>query len=225
MADSDGNQQINSRATQVLLFDRDIKGKQFSCRRCGELELGRLPRTKLCKKCLAKEKGLPDCLCATCGKDLPRDRIAGLTSDRKPILYCSRQCMFESNRGENHHAWNGGKIVDVGGYVKVRVEGNYVQEHRIVMERAIGRKLHRWETVHHKDGDRKNNHISNLQLMGTRHPRGQFYQDWVEYLMTSIVQENPQCFVSTNFTCEGGLPSQIHVTNAYSGESLTIPLV
>lgn len=38
--------------------------------------------------------------------------------------------------------------------------------HREVMEKALGRGLSPSETVHHVDGDKKNNLISNLQVMG-----------------------------------------------------------
>lgn len=41
----------------------------------------------------------------------------------------------------------------------------YVSEHRLVVEREIGRYLTDYEIVHHKDGDTLNNDISNLQLM------------------------------------------------------------
>lgn len=39
------------------------------------------------------------------------------------------------------------------------------QKGRKIMERALGRKLSRYEAVHHKDRNIKNNDISNLQLM------------------------------------------------------------
>lgn len=41
-----------------------------------------------------------------------------------------------------------------------------VMEHREVMEKAIGRRLDKNECVHHKDGNRKNNELSNLEVQG-----------------------------------------------------------
>lgn len=39
------------------------------------------------------------------------------------------------------------------------------REHRVLMERHIGRLLEPWEVVHHKDGNPSNNAIDNLELM------------------------------------------------------------
>jgi hypothetical protein len=41
----------------------------------------------------------------------------------------------------------------------------YVREHRLIAEKSIGRTLDRTEVVHHKDGDRLNNHADNLEVM------------------------------------------------------------
>lgn len=39
------------------------------------------------------------------------------------------------------------------------------REHRVIVERHIGRRLEPWEVVHHKDGDPSNNQISNLEVV------------------------------------------------------------
>lgn len=39
------------------------------------------------------------------------------------------------------------------------------REHRVLMERHLGRKLEPWEIVHHKDENTANNTIENLEVM------------------------------------------------------------
>ena len=50
-------------------------------------------------------------------------------------------------------------------YKAIKVNGKKVDEHRYVMEQYLGRPLCRDEVVHHKDGDKSNNDIENLELM------------------------------------------------------------
>ncbi len=47
--------------------------------------------------------------------------------------------------------------------------GRYVAEHRLIVERRIGRVLDPGEVVHHKNGDRLDNRPSNLVLMDAGH--------------------------------------------------------
>jgi hypothetical protein len=46
-------------------------------------------------------------------------------------------------------------------------------KHRYVMQQHLGRALEEYEQVHHKDGDKENNDISNLEIRVGVHGKGQ----------------------------------------------------
>ena len=58
-------------------------------------------------------------------------------------------------------------------YIRVRLsDGRVLREHRFIMEQAIGRRLEPWKHVHHKDENKRNNALSNLEIkLNTDHVR------------------------------------------------------
>ena len=59
----------------------------------------------------------------------------------------------------------GYKRVTQKGYIEIKTEFGFVREHVKVMQDHIGRAIKQNECVHHKDGNKKNNNLENLELM------------------------------------------------------------
>lgn len=98
--------------------------------------------------------------CAYCGKVFEREPRSGR-------ITCSEDCANRQrvkNSIKKEYWW-----LNSAGYMEgnVWIEGKRrrIRQHRWVMEKHLGRRLQHWEHVHHKDGNRLNNDISNLEVL------------------------------------------------------------
>ena len=113
--------------------------------------------------------------------------------------YCQRHYIkMKAGRkikGPDAHAPNGSGCIDSRGYKKITVNGKATTEHRMVMENYIGRKLLNSESVHHKNGDRLDNRIENLELWSRYQPNGQRVNDkisWAKEILTTYTDYNDE---------------------------------
>lgn len=89
----------------------------------------------------------------------------------KKLSAATKRKMSEARQGEKNPNWKGGRVRQ-NGYILIKAPGHpradvngYVREHRLTVERALGRYLRADELVHHINSIRDDNRLENLQLV------------------------------------------------------------
>lgn len=136
--------------------------------------------------------------CKTCGKSfvIPKRLIK---SGKHSGQYCSMDCVYKYRRGKykpfNLPAEIGTRRINAQSYVEIKISTDssvrnkygWRLEHRYVMEQIMGRALHKWESVHHRDGNRQHNDPANLELWIKTQPTGVRLADVAEVYGAELV--------------------------------------
>lgn len=112
----------------------------------------------------------------------PREELERLYEELGTVEAVSKQLRVSTatarrwvilDLGITPHHRRGTRRIASNGYVRVKVgENGWQSEHRVVMERWLGRPLLLTETIHHRNGDRTDNRIENLELRHGQHGAG-----------------------------------------------------
>jgi len=132
---------------------------------------------------MIKRRATTDVVCPECGKIRPI--ITRKIKKRKSLMChsCAARkvakeflATYPHPIGKDNPQWKGGKTIDGAGYVQVILypnspfyqmgckNGHRVREHRLIMAQFLERCLSSDEHVHHKNGNKTDNRLENLQL-------------------------------------------------------------
>jgi endogenous inhibitor of DNA gyrase (YacG/DUF329 family) len=160
------------------------------------------PHTYCSKKCSANSVLALASLAARNAQKYPDSRRregcwrCGVVVDRPKSLSPGKRVFCSTDCKHAYPIENPLRKVNAAGYIKIWVgrgspgadaHGNML-EHRLVMQRHLGRVLAAHENVHHVNGVRDDNRLENLELWSSSQPSGQRVEDKLRWAHEFIAQ-------------------------------------
>jgi hypothetical protein len=125
-------------------------------------------KRKRCYYCHGKQRSGETQKCQQCGKEFYAARWQIADTKRNQGTYCSKQCLFDSQKLEG----TGHRYQRKDGYIAVYYpshpdapQSGWMLEHRLVAEQKYGRRIEKHEHVHHINAVRDDNRPENLEVI------------------------------------------------------------
>ena len=114
---------------------------------------------------------MPNLQCSICKTAFYRKGKRYL-NNKSGKIFCSPSCFYKFNQRENHGNWVNGINKSGNGYLDIKNSFHPMADkrgriavHRYIMSNHVKRSLNAKEIVHHIDGNKLNNDISNLKIV------------------------------------------------------------
>lgn len=169
----------NSRTdTRGRLTDEELKSRASECENCQTAltRPQRINKNRFCSKQCATDHARKKMHVVATHCDHCKAELSWLKRSKQQ-RYCDQRCREADMYPARH--------LNEQGYVVLTTHRNAKPqlEHRWQMATHIGRALLPSEEVHHKNGNRSDNRIENLELWSTRQPPGQRVEDKIEWAL------------------------------------------